>query len=269
MNGNPLRLQGGIFGLGGLFSDKKKTKTKQTIDQTENTTKAAQSQTQQNQQEQSKSTTTTLAQGIQDQLAGLLTTLVSQQAGDNAAAGRIGDVADLLLQRAGAAEEVINSRNAAILADARRAGQDELAQLKTQLATDAGGSTFNTFVAGAVSQGAADLESQLASAEGQLANEARNTATTELLNAINAIATGAQTGVQGITGIAGLGELLRGATTVTENVGTVAAQGLETTNETINTILKQLLESKTTTADKPSILKTLQNLAKLPAGAGG
>lgn len=254
-----LHKQRGILGLGGLFSSKKKTKSEE---ETRRETEATREGTLERDvlgTERQVSETELLDRGIQEAVGGLIQQLVGAQS-EGGVGADIGNVAELLLTRAEGAEEAVLARTGAIVGEARRTGERELTRLQTDLAQQAGGSTFNTFVQGATAEGRASLESQLAALQAQLGIQARGIETDELSNVVEAISTGAAGEAASSNAIAQLVNVLRGATARTETTGEQTQQETQRAMETLTELMTQLTKGETTTKGKPSLFDSFVKL---------
>jgi len=183
-------------------------------------------------QEQAQTSLTSLLSGdIQTGLEGLVSSLIGGEQDGGAS-----DLIALLTGRAGTAEADIAAENAAIVESARFSGERELASLQTLLAQQAGGSLANTGVIAATAEGRAGLESQLAGLQARLNLEGRQTATSELAQALS--------GAQGEQGqLTNLLNILKGSTA--EQTGTVSAAGTQEQTQTqdIQTLAKAISDS--------------------------
>ena len=113
-----------------------------------------------------------------------------------------------ILERAKTAEADVTKQINAITEDARLQGEQQLDQLQTQLAQQAGGSLANTLVTSATSLGRANLESQLARTRGELNLNARKAVSEELMSSLTGVS-GIQT--QPLEGITQLLDVLKGS----------------------------------------------------------
>jgi len=161
--------------------------------------------------------------------------LVNEQMGKGANKVDINRIASLLETRANAAFREQQDANQLALAQAERAGQKAITRLTTDLATDAGGSTKNSFVAGATAEAAVDLQTNLAALEGDLNMKARNVQTQEYEAALEAFSKATAAGATDANAIAQLVGTLRGANAKSTNV----EQGTQITNTLINDILRE------------------------------
>lgn len=161
--------------------------------------------------------------------------LVAQQMGRDANTKDINRIAALLERRANTAYQQQRDANKLSLAQAERAGQKTIERLNTQLATDAGGSKKNSFVAGATAEAAVDLEVNLAALGADLEVKARNLQTEEYQNALEAFGASSAAGATDANAIAQLVGVLRGANARTTSVD----QGTQVTNTLINDIVRE------------------------------
>lgn len=143
--------------------------------------------------------------------------LVTQQLGKGANSKDINRIAMLLEKRSNNAYREQQDANALALAQAERAGQKEITRLQTNLAADAGGSTKNSFVAGATAEASVDLQVNLAALAGDLEMKARNLQTAELNNALEAFSQSSAAGATDANAIAQLVGTLRGANATSTN----------------------------------------------------
>lgn len=163
----------------------------------------------------------------------------------------VGNILDLITERAQSAKDVITGENIEILDLARSQGEEKLKGLQTQLAQQAGGSLANLGVVGATAQGAADLETQLASLSSKLNLQARETETGELLKALE--------GAQGQEGqVVALLNILKGATQEQAGTATGTATGTTDTTQTtagttVSDVVSDITGTSKTTAETTSI----------------
>lgn len=161
--------------------------------------------------------------------------LVSEQMGKGANKVDINRIASLLERRANDAFRQQQDANQLALSQAERAGKRAIRRLTTDLATDAGGSTKNSFVAGATAEAMVDLETNLAALEGDLNMKARNVQTQEYESALEAFSKATAAGATDANAIAQLVGTLRGANARSTNV----EQGTQVTNTLVNDILRE------------------------------
>lgn len=267
MSSMPSR-QLGLFGLGGLFSGKKKTKSEQRTERTTTATVTEDRERGLTGTEQQLAEVRLLDADVKDALSGLVGALIGAQQ-EGGAAQNIGNVAQLLLERGVGAEEAIGANTEAIINEARRIGERELLSTRTRLAQAAGGTTANTFVAGATAEGRAALESQLAALRAQLGIQARGIETEELSNVAQLFSTGAAASAAESNALAQLLNILRGATQQTQVTGTRTEDERVLATQNIVEILNELIRGKTTTKDKPSLFSSaLSLLTALPRDSG-
>ena len=132
----------------------------------------------------------------------------------------LAELTQAILERSKTAQADVSGQISAITEDARLKGEQELQQLQSQLAQQAGGSLANTLVASATGVGRANLESQLARTKGELNLQARQVVSDELSAALTGVSQ-AQTQAQQtpIENITNLLNVLKGATVEQEQVG--------------------------------------------------
>ena len=165
----------------------------------------------------------------------IVRSLVSQQMGTGANAKDIDRIGRLLEARADDAYREQQDANALALAQAERAGQKTIERLNTQLAADAGGSTKNSFVAGATAEATVDLQTNLAALGADLEMKARNLQTAEYQQAIEAFAQSSAAGATDANAIAQLVGVLRGANAKSSS----SERGTQITNTLINDIVRE------------------------------
>lgn len=127
-----------------------------------------------------KGTDITLGKATRKDLKSVIGTIADDVAGGSLEADKMVEIGDLLLERAMGAEEATNAANAAIIAEANRVAASEIATLNTELAIAAGGTRFNSYVAGATAEAGASAQSQLAALKAQLEMAARDKETQEI-----------------------------------------------------------------------------------------
>lgn len=190
----------GVFGLTGMISGSNKSSKgslKENIDKSEKE-KQTQYQTQTSESQQLASSASLDEETI-NLVKGLLGGLsAGVQESDSEL---MNELASTLVSRASTAEEDVASQIAPIISDARLQGEQKLKQLQTQLARQAGGSTANTLVASSTALGRANLESQLARAEGELRLAGREAITQELTSAIQGIGSAQQAPVNNLVNL--------------------------------------------------------------------
>lgn len=237
--------QRGIFGS--LFGGTKNKQKSETDAKREATTTSERDATKQQQ-----GTTTTageqrtqlLEDPIRQAANTLVLSLVEQAVGPDGSQADIARIAKVLEDRANEAEAAQKSANVATLAAARREGERQVTRLNTDLATAAGGSTLNSFVAGATAEATAQLETSLAALEADLGIQARNLGTQEMMMAVEAFKAAQVAGSGDANAISQLIGVLRGANSTTTTNETQNIDVTETLNEqaveTLNEIVKEL-----------------------------
>ena len=161
-------------------------------------------------------TTTSKTSSLSGDLQEALNAFLLQQisiATDPAASGQaqIADIANLFAERAVTAEEDILKNNAAIIEESRRLGEKQVNRLQTSLAQQAGGTSANSFVAGATGEAIVGLESSLASLSAELSTAARGIQASEMQAAIEALRSGTADAATRTAAITTLTEALKGA----------------------------------------------------------
>lgn len=165
------------------------------------------------------------------------------------------DFANLLAERASKTEGVIGGQTEAIVAEARRTGENVLEAQGTTLARGAG-SNLNSIVQAAIAQGRGDLETSLAALEGKLGIEARQAGSQDLATAMGALLESGRAGADisiagqaaGTQQISQLAQILSGATQ--EVTGVTTAAGTTTSEEQMTQlvdILRTLVEESSQT----------------------
>lgn len=165
----------------------------------------------------------------------LVMSLVREQGAEGEDLARI---ARALEERAMEAEATQGRANTAALTAARREGERGIQRLTTQLAADAGGSTRNSFVAGATAEALVDLETNLAAIEGDLNIKARNLGTQELAAAVEAFKAAQVAGSSDTNALAQLIGVLRGASSVTTSDELQTVDMTEQLSEIVNELVK-------------------------------
>lgn len=153
------------------FSDKS---TDSTADTTKNETTSGVKTSQQVmsgvQNQQQQQTTTLLGEDIQSALGGLIKTLIGTDKTNSLTknADAINAAAGDMLNRAKSASTDIMATIQPIISEAQRQVNLQIQSTQANLARQAGGTTANSFVAGATSEAAAAAESQFAANAGNL-----------------------------------------------------------------------------------------------------
>lgn len=163
-----------------------------------------------------------------------------------ASAGNI-DFSNFLSSRAMETEGVLGGSTEAIIAEARRQGENALEIQGTQLAMGAG-SNLNSIVQAAQAQGQSDLATQLAALQGQLGIQARQVGSQDLATAFGARSEAARGGADisiagqtaGVQSIAQLVAALTGATT--ETTGQISAVGTTEEQSQLEALVSSLQE---------------------------
>ena len=152
-----------------------------------------------------------LADNVRRAIEGSVLAL-SRESGDNADA--IAKIAETLATRAGGAEAAINAENAAVIAKAKRDADLRVQRIQTDLAMQAGGSSGNSYVAGATAEAQVGEQVDLAALEANLRLQARNTGTEELSGAVTAYNNASTSKSNDINALAQLLSVLKGAKAV-------------------------------------------------------
>ena len=292
--------------LDSIFGSKKTSQ--QSVDQTQTTsgTRTLSAEEQQTQQSQRTGVGTTEQETIQEQTTQqldpetqeILRSLISNLSGSleggggtilspeitGAVSGNL-DFANLLAERAGETEGVINANTEGIITEARRQGENALELQGTALARGAG-SNLNSIVQAIGAQGRSDLETQLGGLRGTLGIQARAAGSQDFATALGALVESARSGADisiagqtaGTQQIAQLAEILSGATTTV--AGRTTAAGRTTEEEEITQLLEALRSSieetdqttnlrgttNITERGQDSIFSNILNVAQLFAG---
>lgn len=247
-----MSLFGNIFGSG-----KTKKNEKSETTQTSNRTSVASSTTDTSSVNKADSTTKLLRDDVQNTLNDFLLGLVETNADGSAAtpANQLKDLGSFLVSRAEGAENALNIQTDSILNEARRSGERQVTRLQADLAQAAGGSTANSFVAGATAEAQAALESQLAAAAATFAQQNRGVATAEFQTAIDALTSGISGDATNTAAISQLVNTLKGATATTTATETGQQQSKTDATETVNELIKALTTGTTTVKDGKGLLQ--------------
>ena len=190
---------------------------------------------------------------IQDLLASVSTPAVGASAGN--VASEAAEFARSLGVRAAGTGDFIDNEIGAIVSNARRQGERQLGQNVIAAQQQVGGSA-NSFAGLVEAIGTADLESNLARLESELALTGRQLESADLNTALQGLLQSGQltagAGTSEIANIAQLADVLRGAeeTTVQDVTGTQQQQAAEETEvNTLIEILRELEEVQTGRSD--------------------
>lgn len=137
--------------------------------------------------------------------------LIAQGGAAGAESKALRELGQVLVERAGKAEQQLSSDIDAIVLARQREGQEKIRSDIARLAA-ATGSTQNSFVAQAGIDANVDLLTELAGVEGELNIKAQEQATAAFLPALQAISGAGQLSQGGVEGIASIAGILKGAT---------------------------------------------------------
>lgn len=198
----------GILGIDLGFSKKKESSTGSVNEDVSKSETESQKQTS---SKKSTSEQTALSSTLDAGTQQLVQDLISNIGSDVAQQDNqfLTDIAGLIAERAAGAQDSVEQSIAPIISDARLQGEQKLQQLQTQLAQQSGGSLANTLVASSTALGAANLESQLARAEGELMLQGREAVTQELQSAISGVGTANEAPVNNLVNLL---NILKGST---------------------------------------------------------
>lgn len=169
-------------------------------------------------------------------LQNLVQSLMEGNFSGEAIAGSAKELAQFISDRAQAGGGEQKDQNTAIVNEARRKGESQLAKIQQELAKQSGGSTANTLVASATGEAAVGLESQLADIQAKLGIETRRAETEELNQAFSSLLGSEQSGQQNLVSLL---NTLKGSQVS-------SLQESDKTSQTdLSSILEQLTESTT------------------------
>lgn len=186
-------------------------------------------------------------QALSAETQGILEKAIADIASGSVANENLSTFVQDLQARAAESEQTILAQTDAAIAEARRAGEQQIGRSITELA-GATGSRQNSFVQQIALEAQTGLESQLAALGSEFAIKAREAQTAELTNVLAGLQSGVQSETAKAQSLAALGNILKGAETTA--TGTSATTTASTESQTISKLVDELIKSKTKTKGK-------------------